>query len=480
MVAGLVAQADERRGAARHRLTRNHRKDGDTIWCEWYHSALLDDDGRIVSILSFVQDVSLAHPGGRAAAVPRHARRAHRPAQPAAAARAPVAGDRAGQAQRPPRRRAVHRPRPLQERQRHARPPHRRRAAEARHARAVRSAARDRSARAPRRRRVHGDRRGLRRSRRARPHRAEAARRDRAAVRDRGARHLRDVVDRHRGVSRRFRRPGRAAEARRRRDVPLEGLGRNTFQFLDANLAEHRLRQHTLETALRGALTDDTLQLHYQPVVRITDRAIVGAEALLRWTDPEHGNVPPQRVHPARRGIGPHPRARRMGAAHRRARSASTWRKAGLPLTISVNLSAKQFYREDLSQRISDIVRSEGCEPSWIELEVTETSLRARPRRHPQGAAPAARRRLHGRHRRLRHRLLVADAPEALPDRHAEDRHLVHRRSRDRPAATPRSPRRSSASRAASASRWSPKAWARASSSSSSTCAAATASRGSG
>jgi EAL domain-containing protein (putative c-di-GMP-specific phosphodiesterase class I) len=46
-----------------------------------------------------------------------------------------------------------------------------------------------------------------------------------------------------------------------------------------------------------------------------------------------------------------------------------------LPLTISVNLSAKQFYREDLAQRISDIVRGEGCEPSWIELEVTETSL---------------------------------------------------------------------------------------------------------
>ncbi len=71
-------------------------------------------------------------------------------------------------------------------------------------------------------------------------------------------------------------------------------LGRNTYQFLDADLAERRLRQHTLETALRGALKDNALKLHYQPVVRITDRAIVGAEALLRWTDPEHGIVPPQ------------------------------------------------------------------------------------------------------------------------------------------------------------------------------------------
>ena len=44
-------------------------------------------------------------------------------------------------------------------------------------------------------------------------------------------------------------------------------------------------------------------------------------------------------------------------------------------LTVSVNLSARQFYRDDLAQRISEIVRDVGCDPSWIELEVTETSL---------------------------------------------------------------------------------------------------------
>ncbi|HEY5310769.1 MAG TPA: PAS domain S-box protein, partial [Casimicrobiaceae bacterium] len=56
--AGLVSKlmgGEEPRATG---LTRNHRKDGETIWCEWYHSALLDDHGRIVSILSFVQDVS--------------------------------------------------------------------------------------------------------------------------------------------------------------------------------------------------------------------------------------------------------------------------------------------------------------------------------------------------------------------------------------------------------------------------------------
>ncbi|MEO8756104.1 MAG: EAL domain-containing protein, partial [Casimicrobiaceae bacterium] len=57
------------------------------------------------------------------------------------------------------------------------------------------------------------------------------------------------------------------------------------------------------------------------------------------------------------------------------AKQCAEWRRAGLKLTVSVNLSARQFYREDLAQRISDIVKSEECDPSWIELEVTETSL---------------------------------------------------------------------------------------------------------
>src|SRR6266566_2617069 len=58
---------------------------------------------------------------------------------------------------------------------------------------------------------------------------------------------------------------------------------RNTFQFFDADLAAHRLEQHTLETALRAAVKENALRLHYQPVIRLSDNAVVGAEALLRW-----------------------------------------------------------------------------------------------------------------------------------------------------------------------------------------------------
>jgi diguanylate cyclase (GGDEF)-like protein/PAS domain S-box-containing protein len=151
-------------------------------------------------------------------------------------------------------------------------------------------------------------------------------------------------------------------------------LGRNTYQFLDADLAQHRLKQHTLETALRNALKEGFLCLHYQPVLNVADHTVVGAEVLLRWNDPEHGSVPPQTFIPL---------AEESGLIHAlgewvlksAAEQCAAWHSAGLDLSVSVNLSARQFYREDLAQRISEIVTGVGCNPAWIELEVTETSL---------------------------------------------------------------------------------------------------------
>ena len=151
-------------------------------------------------------------------------------------------------------------------------------------------------------------------------------------------------------------------------------LGRNTYQFFDADLAAHRLAQHTLERALRTAVKEEALTLHYQPVVRMTDKAIVGAEALLRWHDAEHGYVPPKVFIPL---------AEESGLIHAlgdwvlrtAAAQCAEWHKAGLALTVSVNLSGRQFYRDDLAQRVSAIVRGAGCKPEWVELEVTESSL---------------------------------------------------------------------------------------------------------
>jgi len=355
-------------------LTRNYTKDGKTIWCEWYHSALVGEDGKVVSILSFVQDVS-----SRIQAEERLQYMATRDALTGLPNRL-MLHDRLtqaiAQARRSGRRVGVlfidldrfknvndtlgHRI--GDELLKHV-------------TRALAEALRETDLLA----RLGGD-----------EFMVIVEDFDEPQILGRIAQKLLNAIaqpfniEHHDiyvtssiGISVFPDDSDDPEELMKHADVAMyrsKELGRNTYQFLDADLAERRLRQHTLETALRGALKENALRLYYQPLVRITDRAIVGAEALLRWTDPDHGVVPPQVFIPL---------AEESGLIHAlgdwvlktAAAQCAEWRASGLPLRISVNLSAKQFYRDDLAQRITEIVRSEGCEPSWLELEVTETSL---------------------------------------------------------------------------------------------------------
>ena len=355
-------------------LTRSQTKDGKAIWCEWYHSALLDDQGGIVSILSFVQDVSVRVEAEERlqnlatrdtlTGLPNRLLLHERLAQ--AISKARRTGQRVGvlfiDLDRFKNVNDTLGHRIGDELLKHV-------------TRALSGALREADLLA----RLGGD-----------EFMVIVEEVDDPAVLSKIAQKLLDAIAQpfkieendifvtsSIGISVYPDDSDDPDELLKHADVAMyrsKELGRNTYQYLDANLAEHRLKQHTLETALRGALSNGTLKLHYQPVVRITDRAIIGAEALLRWSDPEHGNITPQVFIPL---------AEESGLIHAlgewvlktAAAQCVAWRKAGLPLTISVNLSAKQFYREDLSQRISEIVRAEGCEPSWIELEVTETSL---------------------------------------------------------------------------------------------------------
>ncbi len=355
-------------------LTRNYRSNGDTIWCEWYHSALLDAAGSIVSILSFVQDVS-----SRIEAEERLQFLATRDALTGLPNRLLLQErltQAIAQAKRTARRVGVlfidldrfknvndtlgHRI--GDELLKHV-------------TQALSSALRETDLLA----RLGGD-----------EFMVIVEDFDDPAVLGRIAQKLQDAIaqpwsiEDHDiyvtssiGISVYPDDSDDPEELLKHADVAMyrsKELGRNTYQFLDADLAEHRLHQHTLEVALRGALKDDLLELHFQPVVQIGDGAVVGAEALLRWTDREHGSVPPKVFIPL---------AEESGLIHAlgewvlrsAAQQCVAWRKAGLQMRVSVNMSARQFYREDLTQKIAEIVRGEGCEPSWIELEVTETSL---------------------------------------------------------------------------------------------------------
>jgi diguanylate cyclase (GGDEF)-like protein len=355
-------------------LTRNNTKAGAPIWCEWYHSCLLDDDGNIASILSFVQDVS-----SRIQAEERLQYMATRDALTGLPNRLLLherLAQAIAQAKRNGRRVGVlfidlDRFKNVNDTLGHRIGDELLKDV----SRALSTALRDSDLLA----RLGGD-----------EFMVVVEDFDEPSVLARIAQKLLDAIsqpfkiEEHDiyvtssiGISVFPDDSDDPEELLKHADVAMyrsKELGRNTYQFLDADLAQHRLKQHSLETALRSALKDELLRLHYQPVLRFADRVVVGAEALLRWNDPEHGSVPPQVFIPL---------AEESGLIHAlgewvlksAAEQCVAWRNAGLELCVSVNLSARQFYREDLAQRISAIVTGVGCQPSWIELEVTETSL---------------------------------------------------------------------------------------------------------
>ncbi len=129
-----------------------------------------------------------------------------------------------------------------------------------------------------------------------------------------------------------------------------------------------------LDHAMRQALAAGRFRLHYQPQVDIDSGEIVGVEALMRWRDPELGDVPPTEFIPV---------AERSGfivsigawALRQAAQQAVLWRDKGYPLLMSVNVSALQFQKPDFVDSVAQALSDAGLEPQWLELELTESIL---------------------------------------------------------------------------------------------------------
>jgi diguanylate cyclase (GGDEF)-like protein/PAS domain S-box-containing protein len=152
-------------------------------------------------------------------------------------------------------------------------------------------------------------------------------------------------------------------------------LGRNGFRLFSSELAARRTQRVQIETALRRALKHDELSLHFQPIVEIDTGAVRRAEALLRWHDPERGLMLPQGFIPLAEesGLGHAIGHWVMEAACRQARA---WRDAGhRDLTVCVNLSAGQLRDGAMLSDLKRVLTKTGCEPGWLQLEITETSM---------------------------------------------------------------------------------------------------------
>ncbi len=147
--------------------------------------------------------------------------------------------------------------------------------------------------------------------------------------------------------------------------------GRNTYRVfspaMDTAVAERR----DLESDLRRAIANDELSLHYQPQVTTGGRDLVGFEALVRWSHPVRGMVPPSVFVPLAEESG---LILPLGEWVLRAacREAATWSR---PLKIAVNLSPRQFQQAELAERVLAILTEVGLSPRRLELEITESVI---------------------------------------------------------------------------------------------------------
>ncbi len=152
-------------------------------------------------------------------------------------------------------------------------------------------------------------------------------------------------------------------------------LGRNHVHFFNEELNQSVQERINLEHDLRGALERGEFQLHFQPKADTRSGQICGCEALLRWYRPGEGLVAPDRFISAledSRLILP------VGAwvLSAACEQLATWDAMGLPpVSMAVNLSARQFKSPELAGQIADVLRRTGIAPHRLELELTESLL---------------------------------------------------------------------------------------------------------
>ncbi len=152
-------------------------------------------------------------------------------------------------------------------------------------------------------------------------------------------------------------------------------LGRDRVTVYDNALSAEMVRRLLIETGLRRALERDEFTLHYQPKVDLARGMVMGAEALLRWTSQDLGPVSPAEFVPVAEETG---LVESIGewVLRQACRQAAGWQAEGLPtIEMGVNLSARQFRDPRLAERVDMILREEGMDPHYLDLELTESML---------------------------------------------------------------------------------------------------------
>ncbi len=151
--------------------------------------------------------------------------------------------------------------------------------------------------------------------------------------------------------------------------------GGDSFQLYSPSMETDAQKAQELETRLRVAVARQEFVLHYQPRIDVKTRRLVSFEALVRWNDPDRGvMMPADFIHAAEVSglivpIG-------HWVLRTACRQAAAWHSDGCrDLFVSVNLSPRQFHRQDLIPAIKDALEAAGLDPQYLELEIDESCV---------------------------------------------------------------------------------------------------------
>lgn len=150
--------------------------------------------------------------------------------------------------------------------------------------------------------------------------------------------------------------------------------GRASFRFYQPQMNVDLLARMKIDHAMRQALPAGHFRLVYQPQVDIKTRQVLSAEALLRWRDPDLGDVSPAQFIPVAEESG-FIVALGDWVLTQAVQQAARWQAQGRALQVSVNVSALQFQQANFVDRVAGALSAAGLAPDRLELELTESIL---------------------------------------------------------------------------------------------------------
>ncbi|MGB3507668.1 MAG: EAL domain-containing protein [Microcoleaceae cyanobacterium] len=156
-----------------------------------------------------------------------------------------------------------------------------------------------------------------------------------------------------------------------------KGAGKARYHIFDPAMHNSALQLMELETDLRRAINQQEFVVYYQPIIEFSTGKITGFEALVRWYRPQHGLVSPGLFIPVAEETGlitPLGNLVMREACHQ-LRQWQQQKITDYPLTMSINLSVRQFAQPNLIDRIDEIIAETQINPEYIKLEITESAI---------------------------------------------------------------------------------------------------------